>query len=173
MAVLVTASNSTIPLQCWRDKYNFNFWRPIIGIRNAEQDTVYNTGDMRDPTWTQLGAPRTNAFRPGINPAFPAYPSGHATVATSAFTVVKALLNIPEGREYPMESDEFNGVNKNEFGVARPRLVRTMSFESAIKENERSRIYLGVHWDFDCTEGSKLGMSVAEDVLVSFPAASA
>lgn len=160
-------------LQCWRDKYAFNLWRPIIGIRHADQDVVAGTSDMKDATWTPLGAPRTNTFKPGINPAFPAYPSGHATVATSAFTVVKTLLNIPEGREYPMESDEFNGVNKDELGVPRPKMTRTMSFDTAIKENERSRIYIGVHFDFDCTEGTKLGKSVAEDILASFPALAA
>jgi hypothetical protein len=26
------------PLQCWKDKYSFNFWRPIIGIRRANED---------------------------------------------------------------------------------------------------------------------------------------
>ena len=154
-------------MQCWRDKYKFNFWRPIIGIRNADGDP--DTAGMMDATWTQLGAPRTNSNKLGINPAFPAYPSGHATIATSAFVVAQELLNIPVDREYPLESDEFNGVNEGEDGVARPKLVRTMSLESAIKENERSRVYIGVHWDFDCTEGTKLGRAVAAGTLASFP----
>lgn len=156
-------------MQCWRDKYKFNFWRPIIGIRNANDDTIGGTAGFEDPDWVQLGAPRTNSNKPGINPAFPAYPSGHATVATAAFSAAVEMLNIPEDREYPFMSDEFNGVNEDEEGVPRPKLVRTMSFATAMIENERSRVYIGVHWDFDCTEGSKLGREIAADIVAMFP----
>ena len=49
----------------------------------------------QDEEWVQLGAPNTNRAQPGINPAFPAYPSGHATFGTSALSVAKHVLNIP------------------------------------------------------------------------------
>jgi membrane-associated phospholipid phosphatase len=156
-------------VQCWRDKYKFNFWRPIIAIRNADLDTLAGTAELKDPAWQQLGAPSTNDFKPGINPAFPSYPSGHTTTGTAAFTVIQRLLKIPVDREYPMVSDEFNGINRDEFGVPRPRVIRTQTFEDAVVENERSRVYLGVHYDFDCTQGSMLGRVIAEDVVDSFP----
>ena len=53
---------------------------------------------LQDKEWVQLGAPNTNRNRPGINPNFPAYPSGHATFGTSAFMVTKQELNIPGTR---------------------------------------------------------------------------
>lgn len=105
----------------------------------------------------------------GINPAFPAYPSGHATVFASAITAAQKLLKIPKDRVYTMTSDEYNGVNKDEFGNVRPKLVRNMTLDGAIYENEASRVYIGVHWHFDCTLGSDLGRAVADDVLSSFP----
>lgn len=80
-------------LQAWRDKYKYNFWRPIIGIRRANE--VPETAPLQDIEWVPLGAPNTNRNRPGINPAFPAYPSGHVTFATSMFQVVQALLQVP------------------------------------------------------------------------------
>lgn len=50
---------------------------------------------FQDETWQQLGAPNTNRDRPGINPAFPAYPSGHATFGTAVLEVVKLALHQP------------------------------------------------------------------------------
>jgi hypothetical protein len=32
-------------------------------------------------------------------------------------------------------------------------------------ENARSRIYLGIHWSFDATEGVALGEAVADQVF--------
>ena len=49
----------------------------------------------QDGNWTQLGAPNTNRNRPGINPAFPAYPSGHATFGTAVLQIVKLALQQP------------------------------------------------------------------------------
>ena len=44
----------------------------------------------------------------------------------------------------------------------------TRSFSSlsqAEKENGQSRIYLGIHWSFDATEGIKQGSCVADYVF--------
>ena len=78
--------------QAWQDKYEFNFWRPIIGIRRADESPI--TAGLEDGNWTQLGAPNTNRARPGIQPAFPAYPSGHATFGTAVLDVVKLQLHL-------------------------------------------------------------------------------
>ena len=57
----------------------------------------------QDGNWTQLGAPNTNRNRPGINPAFPAYPSGHATFGTAVLQIVKLALNQPGVDVYPAQ----------------------------------------------------------------------
>lgn len=78
-------------MQAWRDKYKFNLWRPVVGIRNANLDTKFGTAPGWQEDWTPLGAPLTNQMRPGVTPAFPAYPSGHATIGTAAFEVTKLV----------------------------------------------------------------------------------
>lgn len=44
-----------------------------------------------------------------------------------------------------------------------PRSYTTLS--QAEIENGRSRIYLGIHWDFDCTPGIEQGRAVADFVI--------
>lgn len=40
--------------------------------------------------------------------------------------------------------------------------------EGAIADNEISRIYLGVHWKFDATDGKEVGDAVARKVVEAF-----
>jgi membrane-associated phospholipid phosphatase len=47
---------------------------------------------VQDPAWVPLGAPNTNRNKPGVNPAFPAYPSGHATFGTAVLEMVRLAL---------------------------------------------------------------------------------
>ncbi len=63
-------------------------------------------------------------------------------------------------------SDEFNGVTKDNQGNVRPLIPRTFpSLSQAEEENGQSRIYLGIHWSFDKTEGISQGRQVADYVL--------
>lgn len=39
----------------------------------------------------------------------------------------------------------------------------------AIEQNNISRVYLGVHWKFDATEGAKLGKDIAAAAARCFP----
>src|SRR5205085_1172307 len=63
-------------------------------------------------------------------------------------------------------SDEFNGVTRDGNGVVRPLVTRHFDgFRAAAEENGRSRIYLGIHWDFDNQMGQMEGRGVATDVF--------
>jgi len=63
-------------------------------------------------------------------------------------------------------SDEFNGITRDNKGMARPLIPRRFrSLSQAEAENGQSRIYLGVHWSFDNTEGIKQGNRVADYVF--------
>ncbi|HZI93832.1 MAG TPA: hypothetical protein VFE84_06285, partial [Patescibacteria group bacterium] len=63
-------------------------------------------------------------------------------------------------------SDEFNGVTIDNLGIVRQLKPRSFtSLSQAEEENGQSRIYLGIHWSFDKTEGIAQGRKVADFVF--------
>ena len=63
-------------------------------------------------------------------------------------------------------SDEYNGITTDHEGVVRTLHPRTFeSLSEAEEENGQSRIYLGIHWEFDKTEGIAQGRRVADYVF--------
>src|SRR5262249_37435443 len=103
-----------------------------------------------------------------FTPNFPSYTSGHATFGAAAFQTLARFY----GRDditFTFISDEFNGVTRGSDGNVRPIVARTFySFSQAAAENGQSRIYLGIHWDFDKTEGIRSGKRVANFVFNNF-----
>ncbi len=176
LLTLINVGMADAGIACWYHKYECNFWRPVVGIREAAYgagpsergDTYAKTAG--DPFWLPLGLPHTNAARPAhCTPGFPAYPSGHSTFGATAFLLAAKFLGAkPEKIKFDFVSDEFNGVNRDDHGVIRPRLRRSFTLASAIEENADSRIYLGVHWKFDATDGIKLAKQLIDGIDAKF-----
>lgn len=66
----------------WREKYHFDFWRPVTGVREDD-------GPQADPFWLPLGSPITNTNMPPFTPPFPAYLSGHATFGGACLQIAR------------------------------------------------------------------------------------
>jgi hypothetical protein len=171
-------------IAAWYWKYQYDFWRPVVGIREADAGWGPtgvgdgNSSTIVDPFWLPLGAPKSNPFpepkfgAAGSNgtPNFPAYPSGHATFGSACFELVATLLKLkPEKVNVTFVSDEFNGKTTDNTGTARPRNEQTFTLRKAIDDNKISRIYLGVHWEFDATGGEIVGKAIANKVSAAFP----
>jgi hypothetical protein len=164
LLALVHTSMADAGIACWESKYVYRFWRPIGAIREA--DTDGNPATTADASFTPLGAPASNIV-PGVNftPPFPAYASGHATFGSALFQTLRRFYGT-DRIGFRFVSDEFNGITTDNQGNARPRVERAFaSLSAAEEENGQSRIYLGIHWEFDKTEGMRQGRRVADFVM--------
>lgn len=125
----------------WDNKYAYEDWRPITGIRNAGTDD--NADTAADAGWTPLLT----------TPAFPSYTSGHSTFSGAATRMIEILY----GRDDIAFDSSVDDV--------------TRSFESlsqAAEEAGRSRVYGGIHWQYDNEDGLAAGRQLASYVHANF-----
>lgn len=163
----VNVAMADAAIVAWYTKYRYNLWRPIVGIRNGKQDG--NSRTEGDTEWTPLGSPASNTRLRNFTPNFPAYTSGHAIFGGAVFRTLESFYGT-DAISFTIGSDEYNGRTRDVQGTIRPRILRSFSsFSQAAEENARSRIYLGVHWRFDATEGVKNGREVSDIVTSRFP----
>ena len=157
LLALLNTALADAGIAVWESKYHYEFWRPITAIREADRGG--------DPGFTPLGAPASNLTGPNFTPPFPAYPSGHAGFGGALFQTLRRFYN-RDDIAFTLVSDEFNGVTVDNEGNVRPLIPRSYSsFSQAEEENGQSRIYLGIHWAFDKTEGISQGRRVADYVF--------
>lgn len=171
LLALVNVAMAEAGIGVWESKYFYAYWRPITGIREADAGTGPtgagdgNPATQGDPSYSPLGAPASNLAGPNFTPPFPAYPSGHAGFGGALFETLHNFYgtdNIP----FDFISDEFNGVTHDIAGTVRPMTMRSfLSLSAAAEENGQSRIYLGIHWSFDKTEGIAQGRRIADYVF--------
>jgi hypothetical protein len=141
MFAFLNVAMADVSIACWDCKYHFNFWRPIHGIREADRDGNADTTSDRD--WEPLL----------ITPPFPSYTSGHSSFSGAAATVLAAIAGTDDFA-FETSSDGLHDVKR-----------RFKGFWSAAEEAGMSRIYGGIHWQFDNTDGLAGGKLVAEHVL--------
>jgi hypothetical protein len=172
---LINFAEADAAITCWGDKFRYDLWRPVGAIRENDSGTgptglgsgnPYLVG-QGDPNWTPGGAPADNGGGTNFTPPFPSYLSGHATIGAATFKVMADFYHtdvIPGG--LTVTSDEFNTVTVDQNGVPRPLLPRTYNFFSQMAgENAQSRIYLGIHYQFDAIEGIRCGDGIGDYVF--------
>ena len=130
-------------VSAWDDKYTYNIERP----------SNYITEYIDEGFTTNL-----SRFIQEENPAFPSYPSGHATFAAAAAGV---FINFFGTDNISFTDNTYtNAVNISFNGSPRS----FTSFTEMARENAYSRVPLGVHIEQDAIEGLRLGYEIAEAV---------
>lgn len=135
----------------WDCKYAYNFWRPVTGIREGDADT--NPDTAGDAAWTPLL----------VTPPFAAFTSGHSTFSSAAATILA----------------DYFGTDSISFTAESVGITREFdSLWAAAEEAGQSRIYGGIHWQFDNSAGLHCGGEIgtlvsATQLLVPAPAGAA
>lgn len=163
LLALVNVAMADAAIAIWESKYFYQIARPVTGIREADLDG--NPDTIVDHSFTPLGAPASNLNGANFTPPFPAYPSGHAGFGGALFQTLRNFYET-DNIHFSFVSDEFNGSTKDNQGNIRPIRQRSFStLSQAEEENAQSRMYLGIHWEFDKTTGIKQGRNVADYIF--------
>jgi hypothetical protein len=128
----------------WDTKYAYSCWRPVTGIRAGDQDG--NPDTRVDPAWEPLIA----------TPPFPAYTSGHSTFSASSARVLERFFGT-DAISFSTASDGLPGVTRS-----------FSSLSAAAEEAGQSRIYGGIHWQFDNQAGLASGRALGDIVFFNF-----
>lgn len=155
----------------WETKFSEEFWRPVTAIQEGDNDG--NPLTEGDADWTALGAPDGEGDIIGFTPQFPTYVSGHATFGGALFGAIREF--------YGTDDISFELTSKElELLLEDPELMEAYGLDlddatreytdltTPMLENGRSRVYLGIHFDFDDLVGQEVGQAVAEAVSSQF-----
>ena len=133
----VSVANADAFIASFDTKYEYNYWRPVTAIRAA--DTDGNPDTLPDTTWTPLIT----------TPNHPSYGSNHSTQSRAAAEALAAFF----GTVHVPFTSTWAGVERS-----------FNKFTDAAKEAGKSRIYVGIHWNFDCAAGENLGRKIGRYV---------
>jgi len=125
-------------------KFVHGLWRPVTAIRRADEDGNPDTGP--DVNWTSLIG----------NPPYPTYAGNHAAIGTSQSTIL--------GLFFGHDDIRFQHTWEGAGGATRSY----PGFTAMANEEERSRVYGGIHFTFDQTAGQSAGRNVASYVFLNF-----
>lgn len=136
----VTLNDASVA--CFHSKYHYNMEHPLTYIKREI-----------DPTWeTQLNNPLTK--QRNLTPAYPPYPSGHATIAAAG----AEALGIVFGYSYKFTDQSH---------IDKPEIysnIEYRSFYEAALDASWSRIPLGVNIRMDAEEGIRFGSEIGRKV---------
>jgi hypothetical protein len=132
-------SSADAAINCWNDKYHWDFWRPWQAIRRAAEDG--NPATEPDPTWTAL-----------ITAPYPDHPSGHLCNDGAHVRVLRMFFADDVGFEVTSRAANPGGPATRHFD----------SFAGTLAEIVEARIWAGLHYRTADVQAEQLGRNVAE-----------
>jgi hypothetical protein len=148
LLALQNMSGADAAINCWNDKYHFDFWRPWNAITTALDDG--NGGTTTDPTWTAL-----------ITAPYPEWTSGHNCLDAAQVSVLRLFFGDSPG--------SFSITSFSTFLVPAESKVRTFdTFSQPIAELIEARIWAGLHYRSADVAGQVLGNNVARYAIAHY-----
>jgi hypothetical protein len=142
LLALQNLSGADAAINCWNDKYHFDFWRPWNAIPRASEDG--NDATEPDATWTAL-----------LTAPYPEWPSGHNCLDAAHVTVLRMFFgDNPEGGPFQITSTFVN--------PGGPAVRTFETFTQPLAELIEARIWAGLHYRSADVQGQALGRNVAK-----------
>jgi hypothetical protein len=133
---MLNLSAADAAINCWNDKYHWDFWRPWQAIHNA--DSRLDPATEPDASWTAL-----------ITAPYPEHPSGHLCLDSAYLRVLQMFFDTDKIRI---------GVTSTRF----PGEIRSFDrFSDALDEITEARIWAGLHFRTADVQSGTLGRKVA------------
>ena len=124
-------------INCWNDKYYWDFWRPWQAIREADRDG--NPKTKPDPSWTAL-----------LTAPYPEHPSGHLCLDGAVLRVLQMFFG-KKKIGFDVTSSRFPGETRH-----------FDRFSEPLKEIIDARIWAGLHYRTADVQAQKLGRKVVQ-----------
>ncbi len=135
---------SDASIAAYDSKYFYGAWRPITAIRAAATDGNAKTDP--DAGWLPLIP----------TPAFPSYPSAHATLSGAARTVLERLLG-KQDIAITLSTPSLAGV-----------VLNYTEWKQICDDIDDARIYGGIHVRFEQEAGGRQGRDVGHYILDNY-----
>ncbi|HYG71875.1 MAG TPA: vanadium-dependent haloperoxidase [Actinomycetota bacterium] len=154
---MLNVAGADAAINCWDDKAEYNYWRPVTAIHLGDEDD--NPATEGDASWQPLISAVPGA-QPGTflaTPPYPEHPSGYNCITAAM---------IHAGRL-------FFGTNEMSFTVTRIAGTSTTSrdyttFTAVVQDTIDARIFLGIHFRVADVQGATIGKKVARWIAERF-----
>jgi hypothetical protein len=141
LLALLNMGGADAAINCWNDKYHFDFWRPWNAIARASEDG--NPATVADPSWAAL-----------ITAPYPEWTSGHNCIDTAEVSALRLFFGDTPGS---FSITSFS----TQFPTPPPSMVRTFdTFSQPLAELIEARIWAGLHYRSSDVAGQVLGNNV-------------
>jgi hypothetical protein len=132
---MLNIAGADAAINCWNDKYHFDFWRPRNAIRGDDGNSLTD----QDPSWTPL-----------LTAPYPEHPSGHLCLDGAELRVFQTFFGTDDV-SFGVTSSRFNGETRF-----------FDSFSAALDEITEARIWVGLHFRTADLQARGLGRHVAD-----------
>ena len=149
LLAMANLSAADAGINCWNDKYYWDFWRPWNAIPRAAEDG--NPATTAEAGWTAL-----------ITAPYPDHPSGHNCNDGAHVGVLRMFFgDVIEGGYQITSASTF-------LAPTDPKTRTFGSFSQALAEVIEARIWAGLHYRTGDVQGQQLGRNVVNYMAANY-----